>query len=281
MEKTKLKTVLITGCSSGIGAAAAKVFSDAGWNVVATMRNPAQGEALSALPGVKVLALDVTDQASIHAAVAQTLAAFGAVDVLVNNAGYAVFGPFELASDEVIKRQFDTNVIGLFSMTKAVLPTMRAQKSGVIINIASVGGLTTFPMFSLYHATKFAVVGFSESLGHELAPLGIRVKVVAPGGVATDFGSRSMVRTYEGSDAGVYTDTASKTVHTFSLRPHGYTSSETLGEVIFGAATDASSQTRYVVGKDATTLLAERATLGDEAFITGLQQRFGLASGSN
>ncbi len=209
------KSVLITGCSSGIGAAAAKVFSDHGWNVAATMRSPEQGEALRALPGVKVLALNVTDKASIGAAVRQTLQDFGSIDALVNNAGYGLFGPFETASQEVIKRQFDTNLFGLFDVTRAVLPSMREHQTGVIVNVASIGGLTTFPMNSLYHATKYAVVGFSESLGYELAPFGIQVKVIAPGGVATDFAGRSMVRTFEG-DGGAYAPTIAKVMAAFA-----------------------------------------------------------------
>ena len=180
-----MKTVLITGCSSGIGEATAKYFAAQGWSVAATMRNPAATESFKDVPNVKVVALDVTDKASVEKAVAETLSAFGQIDALVNNAGYGLFGPFELASDEAIARQFKTNVFGLFDVTRAVLPTMRAQHSGVIVNVSSIGGLTTFPMNSLYHATKFALVGFSESLSFELAPFGIQVKIVAPGGVAT------------------------------------------------------------------------------------------------
>ena len=271
------KSVLITGCSSGIGAAAARVFSERGWNVAATMRNPAQGDALARLPGVEVFALDVTDRASVSAAVRQAQDAFGAIDVLINNAGYGAFGPFETASHDVIARQFDTNVHGVFNVTRAVLPGMRERKTGLIINVASVGGLTTFPLFSLYHATKFALIGFSESLGFELAPLGIRVKVVAPGGVATDFASRSMVRTFEG-DGGAYADTIAKVSQGFAANRANYASSESLGQALFGAATDASAQTRYVVGADAEAILATRSTISDAQYVAAVQQRFGIAA---
>ena len=272
------KSVLITGCSTGIGAAAARVFSDHGWNVAATMRNPAPGEALRALPGVKVLALDVTDKASIDAAVQQTVREFGCLDALVNNAGYGLFGPFETASQDVIKRQFDTNLFGLFDVTRAVLPAMRERRTGVIVNVASVGGLTAFPMNSLYHATKYAVVGFSESLGYELAPFGIQVKVIAPGGVATDFAGRSLVRTFEG-DGGAYAPTIAKVMATFNERRGNYSSSESLGVAIHGAVTDGSKKMCYVVGEDAIGLLAVRKQAGDEAFAAGLTQRFGLGQG--
>ena len=269
------KSVLVTGCSTGIGAAATRTFSEQGWNVAATMRNPAKGEALRGLPGVKVLALDVTDPASITAAVQQTLQEFGAIDVLVNNAGYGVFGPFETASHAVIKRQFDTNLFGLFDVTRAVLPAMRERRAGVIVNVSSVGGLTTFPMFSLYHASKYAVIGFSESLGYELAPFGIQVKVIAPGGVATDFASRSLVRTFEG-DGGAYAPTVAKVMASFTAVRANYASSASLGTAIYGAATDGSKKLCYVIGEDAVGLLAMRKQAGDEAFVAGLTQRFGL-----
>ncbi|MEO5730412.1 MAG: SDR family oxidoreductase [Byssovorax sp.] len=269
------KTVLITGCSTGIGAAAARVFAENGWNVAATMRNPAHGEALKALPGVEVLALDVIDEASVNAAVRRTIEAFGAVDVLVNNAGYGTFGPFETASHEIIARQFDTNVHGVFNTTRAVLPSMRERKSGVIINVSSVGGLTAFPLFSLYHATKFALVGFSESLGFELAPFGIQVKMVAPGGVKTDFGGRSLVRTFEG-DGGAYAGSIAQVADAFTSGGAGYSSSESLGKAIFGAATDGSKQTRYIVGDDATAMLAGRAQMTDEQYVAMMTEQFGL-----
>ena len=274
------KSILITGCSTGIGAAAVKVFSDHGWNVAATMRNPAQGEALRAFPGVKVLALDVTDKASITTAVQQTLREFGGIDALVNNAGYGLFGPFETASQEVIQRQFDTNLFGLFDVTRAVLPAMRERRTGVIVNVASVGGLSAFPMNSLYCATKYAVVGFSESLGYELAPFGIQVKVIAPGGVATDFASRSLGRTFE-DDGGAYAPSVAKVMAGFNERriSGSYSSSESLGVAIHGAVTDGSKKMCYVVGEDAVGLLAMRKQAGDEAFAAGLTQRFGLGQG--
>ena len=154
--------VLITGASSGIGQTAANLFADRGWSVAATMRTPSHGALLAEHSGVSVLPLDVTDPVSVHAAVAATLEQFGKIDVVVNNAGYGLFGPFETATDEQIRRQFATNVDGIFAVTRAVLPTMRRQGSGTIINVASLGGLITLPFFSLYNATKFAVVGFTE-----------------------------------------------------------------------------------------------------------------------
>ena len=198
-------TVLITGCSSGIGAAAVRRFAEQGWNVAATLRKP---EAARFEPGagcVETFALDVTDPHSVDAAVGRTMERFGQIDVLINNAGYGLFGPFESATPEVIERQFRTNVGGVFAVTRALLPQMRERASGVIINVASLTGLVAMPLYSLYAASKYAVVGFSESLSHELASFGIRVKVFAPGAVMTDFSGRSMVRTFDG-DGGPYAD---------------------------------------------------------------------------
>lgn len=274
--KTPSRVIFITGCSTGIGAATALHFAQQGWQVVATMRTPENGAALDH-PKVRVLPLDVTNRDSITAAVAATIADYGRIDVLVNNAGYGVFGPFETASDAVIERQFQTNLFGLFDVTRAVLPTMRAQGSGVIINVSSIGGLMAFPLFSLYHATKFAVFGFSESLQYELAPFGIQVKVIAPGGVKTDFASRSLVRTFE-NDQHAYADTVAKVATSFAQVRENYASSQSLAEAIYGAATDGDKRLRYVVGADAESYLTTRAQIGDAAFTEVVRQRMGLTN---
>ncbi|HZH96384.1 MAG TPA: SDR family oxidoreductase, partial [Flavisolibacter sp.] len=187
-----MKTVFITGASSGFGLETAKFFQKKGWNVIATMRTPENDSALSALPNVIVSKLDVVDKQSIGNAVATGIERFGCIDVLVNNAGYGTLGVLEAASDEEIIKQFDVNVFGVINVTKAILPVMRKNKSGVIINISSVGGRITFPYFSLYHATKFAVEGLTESLQYELSPLGIQVKLIEPGGYKTKFAGSSM-----------------------------------------------------------------------------------------
>jgi NAD(P)-dependent dehydrogenase (short-subunit alcohol dehydrogenase family) len=173
------KTVLITGASSGIGKATAKRFQSAGWNVVATMRSPEDERELNNLDRVLVTRLDVLDLPSIQLAVQEGLARFGKLDVLLNNAGYGAYGPLEVTPMEKIRRQFDVNVTGLLATTQAVLPYFRVQRSGTIINISSIGGRITFPLGTLYHGTKFAVEGLSESLHFELLPLGIRVKLVS------------------------------------------------------------------------------------------------------
>lgn len=271
---TTNKTVLITGCSTGIGQASALHFAEQGWNVVATMRNTQAGEELAKHANIRVIALDVTSRESAQHAVEAALKEFGRLDVVVNNAGYGLFGPFETASEEAIDKQFQTNVTGIFNVTRAALPAMRSQKEGVIINVSSIGGLAAFPLFSLYHATKFAVFGFSESLQYELAPFGIKVKVIAPGGVKTDFASRSLARTFDNDDH-AYADTVEKVQASFASRRGNYASSESLAVAIYGAATDGTNRLRYVVGEDAEQIVGARMQMSEEAFSTLVRERMG------
>ncbi len=268
--------VLVTGCSSGIGRATAVRFSQAGWRVAATMRKMQDAGELAELQGVLVHELDVTDPASVKRAVDAMLARFGRIDAVVNNAGFGLFGPFETASDEVIERQFDTNVFGVFNVTRAVLPTLRSQGAGVIVNVASVGGLTTLPFNSLYHAAKYAVVGFTEALNHELAEFGIRSKFVAPGGVATDFAGRSLSVTFS-DDQHPYAGNVAKAMAAWGSRRGGYSAPGQVADVIFSAATDGTRQVRYVAGADAEQLLATRAGLDDAGYLDLVRQTFGLA----
>jgi len=185
------KTIFITGASSGIGRAAVELFARKGWQVAATMRSPEKEQSLQKLENVRLFRLDVTQPETIAEALESALKAFGDVDVLVNNAGYGAVGIFEKADPGQIQKQFDTNVFGLMNVTRAFLPHFRKRKAGRIINISSVGGRITFPVYSVYHATKWAVEGFSESLQFELRPFNIVVKLVEPAAIKTDFYSRS------------------------------------------------------------------------------------------
>jgi NAD(P)-dependent dehydrogenase (short-subunit alcohol dehydrogenase family) len=271
------KTVLITGCSTGIGRAAAKLFASRGWSVAATMRRTEDAADLANSGDMLVEPLDVLDNASIERAVARALEAFGRLDTVVNNAVFGAFGPFETAPQWLIERQFGTNVIGVFNVTRAALPTMRAQKSGVIVNVSSIGGLTTLPLNAIYHATKYAIVGFTEGLAYELEPFGIRAKVVAPGGVATDFATRSLSLTFTG-DGGPYADTIAKVAAAFRNRSaERYSKPEAIAETIFEAATDNSPRIRYVAGPDAIALVERRKSMTDEAYLEMIRDNFGLS----
>ena len=270
------KTVFITGTSTGIGAAAVRLFAQHGWQVAATLRNPADAK-FDDLPTVRTYALDVTDGAAAARVVQQAHTDFGGLDVLINNAGYGLVGPFETATDAQIQDQFATNVFGVFAVTRAALPLLRAQKSGVIINITSVGGRTAFPMNSLYHATKFGLDGFSESLWYELAPFGIQVKVVAPGGVATDFATRSLKMTTDPADEhNPYTGQVRGVLAAFAARGGAASTPEQIAEVIYQAATDGTTQLRYIAGEDAQRLLGAKSQLSEADFAAMIQQNFGV-----
>src|SRR4051812_48006488 len=183
----------ITGCSTGFGRDLAAAVLSKGYRCVVTARNPKQVEDIAA--GHKetalVIELDVTDRSEIESSVKAAESRFGRIDVLVNNAGIGYFGSVEESDEAEVKRMFEVNFWGLSAMTRAVLPGMRKRKSGHIVNISSIGGLTAFPALAYYHATKFAVEGFSESLAKEVAPLGIKITLVEPSGFRTDWAGRS------------------------------------------------------------------------------------------
>jgi short-subunit dehydrogenase len=204
-------------------------------------------------------------------------AVLSGIDVLLNNAGYGAYGPLEAFDMEGIRRQFDTNVIGLLEVTKAVLPSMRAQGKGVIVNISSIGGRMTFPLGSLYHGTKFAVEGLSEALHYELEPLGIRVKIVEPGMIATDFSGRSF-DFRQTPDLTAYQPVVDKLFAVLGSPELAATASppSVVSETIWAAATDGTSSLRYTAGEDAAAYMAARSTQDDATFISGVKAQFGL-----
>ncbi|WP_109487214.1 SDR family oxidoreductase [Occallatibacter savannae] len=261
------KTVLITGASTGIGKATALYFQQQGWNVVATMRNPADGAELQSLDRILVTALDVTKPDTIQQSVAAAIDRFGSLDVLVNNAGFGAYGPLEATSMEIVRQQFDTNVIGLLETTRAVLPHMRAQHSGVIINISSIGGKVTFPFGTLYHGTKFAVEGISESLAYEAGAIGVKVKIVEPGAIKTDFATRSFKFSNDESLAEYQPLVGGLMTVMGPLMEKG-AEPVIVAEVIYRAATDGSDQLRYAAGDDAQPILDKRKGQDDHTFMT-------------
>ncbi len=175
------KTVLITGCSTGIGKLAAKTFHEKGWNVVATKRTPEKETELTELDGVLVTRLDVTDRESIQRAVDEALGRFGAIHAVVNNAARGGHALLEQSTDEMTRAMYDTNVFGTMNVCRAVLPHMRRQGEGTIINVTSMAGLLGLPLETSYCGTKHAVEGMTEALAYELKPLGLRARTVAPG----------------------------------------------------------------------------------------------------
>ena len=180
------RTIFITGSSSGLGRASAELFSARGWKVVATMRNPEKEREFAERPRVVLVPLDITEPVQIERAAAKAISD-GGVDVVFNNAGYGMAGPLEGMTDEQILRMLSTNLMGAIRTTKAFIPHFRDKGAGLFINTTSIGGLITVPFNSIYHATKWALEGWSESMAFELSQLGIGVKTVAPGGTKTDF----------------------------------------------------------------------------------------------
>lgn len=256
------KTVFITGASSGIGKAAAQYFAEQGWKVAATMRNPEKEKELNQIANIHLYALDVTKTDTIQAALQAVIQDFGKLDVLVNNAGYGVDGVFEAMSDDVIERQFDTNVFGLMRVTREAIKIMRAQGGGTIIQIASMGGRLAFPLYSIYHGTKWAVEGFSESLHYELQPHHIKVRIVEPGAIKTEFYGRSR-EFIKPTDTNQYDDFIKK-VEQVSMEAGAKGESPALvAKTIYQAATDTGNQLRYPVGAPAPLLLRLRKALPD------------------
>lgn len=264
-------TILITGSSAGVGKATAKHFQSKGWNVIATMRTPEKEVELTQLENILVTYLDVLDTASIASAIAVGIEKFGRIDVLLNNAGYGALGPLEVFDMDGIRRQFDTNVIGLLSVTKAVVPHFRDNHNGTIINISSMGGKVTLPLGTLYHGTKFAVEGLSEALYYEMETIGVKVKIVEPGAIKTDFMGRSFDFRNDES-LSEYQNLVQKLFAASFV----FSEPEEVAEVIWNAATDGSNTLRYIVGDDARKHISSRKVLDDQAFIDGMKIHLGL-----
>lgn len=269
------KTVLITGASSGIGRATALYFQKQGWNVVATMRSPDKeidrADSLAKLDRLTCLKLDVTDYQTITEAVSETISRFGVIDVLVNNAGYGMLGAFETSTPAQIQRQFETNVFGLMETTRAVLPHFRDRKQGVIVNVASIGGRVAFPLYSLYHSTKWAVEGFSESLQHELLAFNIRVKIVEPGPIKTDFYERSAERT-SNPDFPMYDEFSDRVLTKLNQIGTNGALPKVVAKIIYKASTDNSWKLRYPADPLAKQLLFIRKLLPDFLFTKIVRQ---------
>ena len=269
------KTILITGTSSGIGKETAKLFQSKGWNVIATMRSPEKETDLNQLSNTLVTRLDVTDLDSINEAVRLGIQRFGKIDVLVNNAGYGAYGTLESFPRDGIVRQFNTNVIGLLDVTRAVLPHFRQNKKGLVINISSIMGQMTFPLGALYNGTKFAVEGISEALRYELDQLGVKIKLVEPGIIATDFSGRSLDIGYDESLT-EYESIVSKVMGAMPKMLKNASPASLVANVIFVAATDGKNKLRYLAGPDAKVSVFLNKWLGYNFMVRSIKFFFKL-----
>jgi NAD(P)-dependent dehydrogenase (short-subunit alcohol dehydrogenase family) len=245
-----MKTVLITGCSSGYGLETARHFHDRGWNVVATMRSP-DNDILPRSDRLRVLALDVTRPESIAAAVE----ASGSIDVLINNAGVGAFGAFEATPMERAREVFETNTFGVMAMTQAVLPQMRARRSGVIVNVTSSATLAPMPLVAVYTASKTAIEGFTASLAFELAAFDVRVKLVEPGYCPTTRFTTNTPLHLDEMIPEPYAPFAQDILAAFGQTAVVTRESE-VAAAVYEAATDEAGQLRFPAGPDAVALAA-------------------------
>jgi NAD(P)-dependent dehydrogenase (short-subunit alcohol dehydrogenase family) len=267
------KTVLITGTSSGIGKQTALYFSEKNWNVIATMRNPEKRKTrFEEKKNIEVVHLDVVDISSIQKTIDHSVTTYGKIDVLVNNAGYAIFGPFEASTQKAIRKQFYTNVEGLMDVTREIIPFFRKQKSGTIINVSSMAGRMTYPFYCVYNSTKWAVEGFSEDLQFELRPFNIKVKIIEPGFINTDFYGRS--KDVMKKNELVAYDTPVERMVRFEeyLMKKGWSSlPDVVAKTIYKAATDGTWKLRYPSGRFSGSFLGLRKILPERIFLGALR----------
>ena len=271
MPSSSTTAVLLTGCSSGIGRASALAFHAAGHPVYATARRPDSIADLAA-SGILTFALDVTDEASMQAAVARVEADHGSVGVLVNNAGYALQGPVEEATMAEVRQQFDTNVFGLVRLCQLVLPGMRRAGRGRLVNVGSMGGRFTFPGGGFYHASKHAVEAISDALRYEVTPFGVRVVLVQPGPVQTAFADTAVATIQDpAEETGPYAGFRRALGVRYAKAYDGRRTSlivppERVAATILRAATRAHPRPRYAVGTVARAMITARRLSPDVVF---------------
>ncbi len=275
------KIAFITGSNSGIGFATAVYLARRGYTVWATMRNLDKASELRAIVGseklpIEIAQLDVCDDSSVKNAVAQILQKSGRIDVLVNNAGYGLRGAIEEVSLDEWKQQFETNFFGVIRVTQAVLPQMRAQKSGAIVNISSVLGRMAIPFSGPYTASKFALEGLTETLRYELAPWNIKVILIEPGFIATKFQENAQLAQAAQHDDSPYAAFKKASGRRVQRNIYRAASPEKVAETIYRAITHPSPKLRYPVGRDARLVLPLRRFLPAELFERILMKQLGL-----
>lgn len=245
------KTVLITGAGTGIGKATAELFAKKGWQVIATMRDPDRYAKDFTDDNYYLLAVDVSKPDTIRTAIAEVKKLFNHIDVVVNNAGYGLYGAFEMLTPEEVQQQYDVNVFGVMNMCREVIPVLRDQGNGTIVNISSMGGKFTIPYYSVYNSTKFAIEGFTEGLWYELQQFGITMKMVEPGAINTDFYSRSKKVGTRSDYASLYTAIVDTLWNQYGSAGVRGSNAQLVAKTIYKAANSKSKRLRYAVGRDA------------------------------
>jgi NAD(P)-dependent dehydrogenase (short-subunit alcohol dehydrogenase family) len=269
------KVAVVTGSSGGIGLATALELARNGFFTYATARNPAKSgaimEAAKGLP-VAVVQLDVTDDNSVKRAIEQVLKEKGRIDVLVNNAGYGLAGAFEDTSMEEVRAQYETNVFGLMRTTQAVLPAMRKQRSGIIVNISSGAGRLGYPAASVYVSSKHAIEGLSEAIAYELEPFGIRVALVEPGVVKTNFASDMVFAKKTQDPNSPYSQMIQKMGGNWQYMMENSSSAELVAKVVLDAIASKDGNLRYIAGKDIEGWMQARKGMTDQEFFKMMKQ---------
>ncbi|HTU09812.1 MAG TPA: SDR family oxidoreductase [Allosphingosinicella sp.] len=270
------KTIAITGASSGYGKATAVLFLERGWNVVATMRRP-DAAAFPPSDRLRLLPLDVTETAGIERTIAEAVTAFGVIDVWVNNAGIGLASALEATPDETIRELFETNTFGVFAACRAIVPQLRRQGGGTIVNVTSSVTLGVMPLVSVYAGSKWAVEGFTESLAYELEPFNIRTRLVEPGyGPTTSFTANGGAR-MQGLIPADYQAFAQAAFAGMADYPTAYCTEAEVAEAVFAAATEAGDRLRFPAGADSAMLAALRWTAGEDVYRERMRAMFAPA----
>jgi NAD(P)-dependent dehydrogenase (short-subunit alcohol dehydrogenase family) len=265
------KVAVITGSSSGIGLESALILARNGYITYATMRSPDKDTSIKeavqndGLP-IRVIQLDVTDDISVKKAIVQIISEAGRIDVLVNNAGYGLGGALEDLSMEEIKSQYETNFFGLIRVTQAVLPTMRKQRSGRILNISSGNGRFGFPGASAYVSTKFAIEGLSESISYELEPFGIKVILIEPGFIRTNFANALVVAKRAQDSASPYAEMMRRLMASASKLANNASDVDLVADIVLEAASNPNPRLRYLAGKDVESWAASKKNMNELKF---------------
>lgn len=273
------KVAVVTGSSSGIGYETSLALAREGFLTYATMRNLEKGSGIKSdsdkenLP-LKIVQLDVTDDASVSNAMQSIISDSGRIDVIVNNAGYGLVGAFEDLSLDEIKQQYETNFFGVVRVTQAVLPIMRKQKSGKIINISSGAGRFGYPGGSAYVSTKFAMEGLSESLSYELDPFGIKVILVEPGVIRTNFGNGMVVAKKSQDPASAYVSMSRKMNEVLGQLMQNGSPPSLVANLVLQAAKSDSPSLRYLAGKDVEQWVDQKKKMSDKEFFNMMNQLF-------
>jgi len=268
------RTILITGTSSGYGKAMADLFHDRGWNVIATMRRPDAQPFPEASPRLRVLPLDVTRPDSISQAIADGVAVFGSIDVWVNNAGIGLASVVEATPDSTMREIFETNTFGVFAACRAIIPVMRRQGHGTIINVTSSVTIGVMPLVAVYAASKCAVEGFTESLSHELAAFNVKARLVEPGYAPTTKFTDNVRGRFQGLFPAEYDAFTQACFARMAAYPTPYCTEAEVAEAAFAAATDESQRLRFPAGADTRLLAGLRWSTSEERYLAAMRDMF-------